>query len=193
MKQRIALRVAGPIVAIGILALAGFAGCSNGENTPTGSSGSATLQGQILREPAVQLAGAATIPEKIWMALAIRSAWASGHRPAPAANMRIDLMGSGHVVASTTSDSYGRFRFEGMSSGMYSMRIQDSSGRYGFDHDMSMDAGQISAAYGVVWMSGGTAQMTWGHESGDHWDEMMRGVPAERWDMGSHGWGMGMM
>lgn len=193
MKRRSTLRTAGPIVAIGILALAGLAGCGRGENTPTSSSGSATLQGQILREPTVQLAGAATIPEKIWMALAVRSVWASSHRPVPAANMRIDLMSSGQVVASTTSDSYGRFRFEGMSSGMYSMRIQDSSGRYGFDHSMNMDAGQMTAAYGVVWVSGSTVQMSWGHESGDHWDEMMRGAPAERWDMGAHGWGMGMM
>ncbi len=193
MKRRSALRTAGVIVAIGLLALAGFAGCSRGENTPTGTSGSATLQGQILREPTVQLAGAATIPEKIWMALAVRSAWASSHRPVPAANMRVDLMSSGQVVASTTSDSYGRYRFEGMSSGMYSMRIQSSSEQHSFDHSMNMDAGQMTAAYGVAWMSGGTVQMSWGHESGDHWDEMMRGAPAERWDMGAHGWGMGMM
>jgi len=73
------------------------------------------------------------------------------------------------------TDSYGRFRFEGMQSGMYDLMVQDSNGRYSFNHNMSMGMGDMMAAYGVMWVNGGTVQMTWDHQSGDHWDEMMQG------------------
>lgn len=175
------------IFSLSVVGMVSLTGCDSGGGNPTSPGGTATLQGQILREPDVQIASSTKwILNRLWATLVIGDAWAVSNQPVPVPNMRVNLSVNGQFMDSMMTDNYGRFRFDGMPSGMYELMIQDSNGRYSFNHSMSMGMGEMMAAYGVMWMNGDTIQMTWDHQSGDHWDEMMRGEPGSRWDMDRH-------
>jgi len=171
-------------------ALAGLAACGGGGgNGVTSSSGMAVLQGQVLREPTVTVS---VIREWLpgWMrtAVAVPEAWGAGPQPVPVPNMMVDLTINGRSMGSTTTDGAGRFRFNGMPSGMYELRIHDASGRYTFTYSMNMGTGQTMAVYCVMWGSGSDVSETCTQQAGDHWNDMMQGVPAGHWDTEHHGW-----
>jgi hypothetical protein len=100
--------------------------------------------------------------------------------------MPVTLTINGQAMGSMMTDSFGRFRFDNMPSGMYTLTMQG----YPFNHQMSVGMGQMMAAYGVIWMGGTGLQMSWAHQGGDHWNEMMSGIPAGLWNMGMHQWMM---
>lgn len=180
------LAITGFIIFPMVIGLVGLTGCDS-ESGPTSPAGTATLQGQILREPTVILASSTKDNFiRTLTAFTISEVWAASSQPVPLTNMRVGLTANGQFMGSTMTDSYGRFRFDGMPSGMYELMIQDSNGRYSFNHSMSMGTGDMMAAYGVMWVNGNNIQMTWDHQSGDHWDDMMDGVPGSRWDMDKH-------
>lgn len=175
------------LISLLFVGLVGFAGCGGGGSSPTAPTEGATLQGQILRESSVQLAqGHEGFTDSLWALLAGREAWASSHQPIPVPNMQVTLIINGQAMGSMMTDGAGRFRFDNMLSGMYTLTMQG----YPFSHTMSMGMGQMMAAYGVIWMGGTGLQMNWAHQGGDHWNEMMLGIPAGQWNMGMHQWMM---
>jgi len=121
-------------------------------------------------------------------AVAVPEAWGAGPQPVPVPNMMVDLTINGRSMGSTTTDGAGRFRFDGMPSGMYELRIHDASGRYTFTYSMNMGTGQTMAVYCVMWGSGSDVSETCTQQAGDHWNDMMQGVPAGHWDTEHHGW-----
>lgn len=222
MKNRNLITM-GLVFAFVIIGLVSLIGCDSGSSSPTSPKGTATLQGQILREPNVQLASSSKgVLERIFASLGIDDAWAannqpvpvskmqvklsvnrqfmgsmmtdsdgrSSNQPVPVTNMQVNLSVNGQFMGSMMTDSAGRFRFDGIPSGMYDLMMQDQTGHYNFSHNMNMDMGEMMATYCTVWESGGTTQMNCTHQSGDHWDDMMRGIPGGRWDMDNHRWMM---
>jgi hypothetical protein len=100
---------------------------------------------------------------------------------------------NGHDMGSRMTDGAGRFRFDGMPTGMAELAMQNPGGHQSFQHTMQLKGPQAMATYCVVWGTGSAVQMDCTDEPGDHWDDMMRGGPAGRWDDNGHRWGMGMM
>ena len=170
-------------------ALVALAGCGGGGSS-TSPSGTLTLQGQILREPTAQISRAGLV-RRLWAALTIRDAWAAPAQPVPMPDMTVTMSVNGRSMGRTMTDAAGRFRFDGMPAGMVEVHAPDRTGRRTFDHSLTMD--QMMATSCVIWGSGSDLRMSCADEPGDHWDDMMNGDPAGRWDMGAHGWRRGMM
>jgi hypothetical protein len=186
-KQTLIFR--GLIFSLAFVVLVILIGCDSGGSGMTGPGGTATLQGQILKEPAIQLtASREGIWNRLWALFGISEAQAASTQPV--SNMRVNLSVNGQSMGTMMTDSYGRFRFDGMPSGIYDIMVQDQTGRYNFNHSLNMGMGQMMATYCTIWEGGGNLQMTCTEQGGDQWDEMMQGGPGNRWNMDNHRWMM---
>ena len=175
-------------------ALGALTGCGGGGGGPSSPTGTATVQGQLLREPSVQLSETRpSLGDTIRAALGLREAMAAGPQPVPVPNVTVTMSVDGRDRGSTMTDGAGRFRFDGMPTGTVALHMQDSSGRRSFEHTMQRGGAQTIATYCVVWGNGAPARMDCTDDPGDHWDDMMRGGPARRWDSAGHRWATGMM
>jgi hypothetical protein len=84
------VRVAGPLVLTSALLV--LAGCGGGGGGPSSPTGTATVQGQVLKEPTVQLSAARS---SFWEAMRASVAPREGHRPRRAAGPGPRLDGDG--------------------------------------------------------------------------------------------------
>lgn len=143
---------------IGMLLLGGC-----GDSSPTQASGSGVIEGQLVAESGTEFA-------KVNTALLTRDV---GNLPAPVypvSGATVELLQDGVVIATTTTDEYGRFRFTNMEPGDYEVRTIANDGSVARYH-VFVDGSQTVTVYGRV-VSG---ECYWDHEYGPHWDEMPYG------------------
>jgi hypothetical protein len=89
----------------------------------------------------------------------------------PLYGVTVDLLHNGTVIATTTTDAYGRFQFTNLAPGDYEVSVNAgdaASARY----HMIVNADQRVSVYGRV--LAGTWQ--WNHEPGEYWEEMRTGA-----------------
>jgi hypothetical protein len=143
---------------IGILLLGG---CS--DSSPTQASGSGVIEGQLVAESGTEFA-------KVSSALLTRDVASSIAPVYPVSGATVELLQDGVVIATTTTDEYGRFRFTGLEVGNYEVRTTANDGSVARYH-VFVDTDQTVTVYGRV-VSG---ECDWNHEYGPHWDEMPYG------------------
>ncbi len=159
---------------IGIALITGFllTGCG-GENsssptTPVSSSGTGHIEGQLVADAGTQVA-------KL-MSVVPQGSYTNSAKVYPISGVTVELIQNGIVIATTTTDEYGRFRFTDLAPGDYEIRAVSDDGSVAHYH-VSVNADQTITVYGRV-VSG---DCLWDQELGPHWDEMP----------GGHHWGDG--
>lgn len=97
----------------------------------------------------------------------------------PISGATVQLLQNGSVVATTTTDEYGRFQFRDLDPGEYDVRIVSDDGAVAHDH-VSVAANQTLTVYGRVLPE----ECLWDQEYGPHWEDMPHGP---RWGEGFQG------
>jgi hypothetical protein len=136
-------------------------GCGDSSSITSTSSG--VIEGQLVADSGTEFAKLSTsqIP---------RDARDSSSPVYPVSGVTIELLQDGIVIATTTTDEYGRFRFTGLEPGNYEVRTPAIDGSAAHYH-VFVDANQTITVYGRV-MSG---DCLWSHENGPHWQYMSQG------------------
>jgi hypothetical protein len=111
------VRVAGPLVLTSALLV--LTGCGGGGGGPSSPTGTATVQGQVLKEPTVQLPAARS---SFWRQCGRpwhdAKATAHGGQPVPVPGVTVMASVNGQDMGSRTTDAAGRLRFDGIPAGM---------------------------------------------------------------------------
>jgi hypothetical protein len=111
------VRVAGPLVLTSALLV--LTGCGGGGGGPSSPTGTATVQGQVLKEPTVQLPAArSSFWEAMRASVARREGPAHGGQPVPVPGVTVMASVNGQDMGSRTTDAAGRLRFDGIPAGM---------------------------------------------------------------------------
>jgi hypothetical protein len=158
---------------IGIALITTFllTGCSDNSSSPTSAASvtkTGTIEGQLVADAGAQLAKLASTE--------IQSLQLTSPPVYPINGATVELLRDGTVVASTTTDEYGRFRFTDFEQGEYELRVVSANGAVAHSH-ITVNADQTITVYGRV-MSG---DCQWSQEPGPHWEDMSRGA---RWSNG---------
>lgn len=153
---------------IGIALITTFllTGCSDNNSSPTSAvsvAGMGTIEGQLVADAGVQVAKLASTE--------IQNSQLTSPPVYPINGATVELLRDGAVVATTTTDEYGRFRFTNLDPGDYEVRVV-SNGEAVAHYHVLVNVDQTITLYGRV-MSG---DCQWSQESGPHWDEMSRGA-----------------
>ncbi len=150
---------------IGMLLLGG---CS--DSSPTQAAGSGAIEGQLVADVGVAFAKLSTSATPRYV----------GDVPVyPVSGATVELLKDGVMIATTTTDEYGRFQFTGLAAGNYEVRTTANDGSVAH-YQVFVDADQTITVYGRV-MSG---ECYWGQENGPHWNDMPNGP---HWGNGFHG------
>lgn len=152
---------------IGLVFLASglFMGCSNDNSlspSATPEAGTASIEGQLVadagspiaKDSRVLLQNASDTPGPVY----------------PIYGATVELLKDGTVVATMTTDEYGRFQFSGLAAGDYDVRVV-SDGEAIAHYHIYVHPDQTITAYGRV--VAGDCQ--WDQENGPHWDDMPHG------------------
>lgn len=145
-----------------MLVMLAMAGCGS-DSSPTDATANSVLQGQFVAESGVQLAKLAANP----------TPRAAGDLPAPVypvSGATVELWRDGVMIATTTTDEYGRFQFIGLTPGNYEVRTTANDGSVAHYH-VYVDANQTVTVYGRAVVG----DCYWEQEYGPHWDEMPAG------------------
>lgn len=142
-----------------------FIGCSSdNSSSPTSipAQGTASIEGQLV-------ADAESTDAKSSLTLLQNASDAPG--PVyPIYGATVELMKDGIVVATTTTDEYGRFQFNGLAAGDYDVRVV-SDGEAIAHYHIYVNPDQTLTMYGRV-VAG---DCRWDQETGPHWDDMSQG------------------
>jgi len=148
------------MVLIGMLFLGG---CSS-DSSPTQAAAAAdsgTIEGQLVADSGATVAKLSTSPTP-------RDVGDPSVYPVSGAT--VELLQDGVVIATTTTDEYGRFQFTGLAEGNYEVRSTAGDGSVA-NYQVFVNADQTITVYGRV-MSG---ECYWGQENGPHWNNMPNG------------------
>ncbi len=154
------------MVLIGMLLVGG---CSDSSPTQA-AAGSGTIEGQLVADSGVTFAKLSTSPTP-------RDTGDSSVYPVSGAT--VELLQDGVVIATTTTDEYGRFQFTGLAEGNYEVRTTANDGSVAH-YQVFVNADQTITVYGRVMVG----ECYWGQENGPHWDDMPNGP---HWGAGFHG------
>ena len=152
---------------VGIVLVAGLflVGCSaDNSSSPTAAntvSAAGQIEGQLVANAGTNWA--AKVTSDLIQATTTAPVY-------PVSGVTVELVRNGSVVATTTTDVYGRFRFLNVAPGEYDVRMTSASGAVIHSH-VTVNADQTISVYGRV-MSGDCA---WDYEPGSHWDDMPGG------------------
>lgn len=144
----------------------GLIGCGDNDSSPTTVTSTGVLEGQLVADagaPAGKLAASAI------------NATTSG-AVYPLSGVTVELLQQGNVIATTTTDEYGRFRFLNVAPGEYDLRVTTVDGAV-IHHHVTVNADQTLTVYGRV-LSG---ECLWDQGTGPHWDDMSQG---QHWGAG---------
>jgi hypothetical protein len=141
-------------------------GCSS-DNSTNPSAGSAKIEGQFVADAGVDVA-----------ARSLRASNASG-TVYPVSGATVQLIQDGNVVATATTDAYGRFQFTDLAVGEYDVRML-SGGEAVAHYHAVVTADQTLTVYGRV-VDG---DCLWDGEYGSNWNGMTQGA---HWGNGFQG------
>lgn len=154
---------------IGIVFMASFllTGCSDdNSSSPTtvaSNGGTGSIEGQLVADAGTQFAKRSSASSQ-------HAADEDPETVYPLSGVTVELLQSGTVIATTTTDEYGRFQFTDLASGDYEVRVVSGDDAVAYYH-VYVNADQTITVYGRVmpedWM--------WYEEPGPHWDEMPYG------------------
>jgi hypothetical protein len=159
---------------IGIALITGLllTGCSeDNSSSPTtivSSGETGHIEGQLVADAGAQTAKLMSVPPQ--------GSYADSAKVYPISGATVELIQNGIVIATTTTDEYGRFRFTDLAPGDYEIRAVSDDGSVAHYH-ISVNADQTITVYGRVVLG----DCLWDQEPGPHWDEMS----------GGHHWGNG--
>ena len=159
------------IMLIGSLLLSGCGGDGSSSSSPTSvtvSDGVGNIEGQFVADTGTQVAKLRTISNQT----VVRSA--SGVYPVSGAT--VELLQNGTVIATATTDEYGRFRFINLAPGDYQVRVVVDDGSVAH-YNVYVSPDQTITVYGRV-ISG---DCLWDQQLGPHWENMCQG---EYWGNG---------
>ncbi len=165
MKVRYVLPLAMLVVAMFLVV-----GCS--DSSPTNPAANSILHGQLVAETGVQFA-------KLAATVTPRDAGDSPSPVYPVSGATVELLRDGVVIATTTTDEYGRFQFTGLAAGNYEVRTTAGDGSVAH-YQVFVDANQTVTVYGRA-VSG---DCYWDQEYGLHWEDMPYG---RHWGNGFQG------
>ena len=146
-----------------------FVGCSSDSSTSPASpvSGIASIEGQFVADAGVDVT-----------TRSLRAANASG-TVYPVSGATVELIQNGAVLATTTTDEYGRFQFTDLATGEYDVRML-SDGEAVAHYHAVVAADQTLTVYGRV-VDG---DCLWDGEYCSNWSEMTQGT---HWGNGFQG------
>lgn len=128
------------------------------------ATGTGTLEGQLVADAGTQIAKSATLSSP--------QARDAGSTPSvyPVNGVTAQISQNDRVLAATTTDAYGRFRFSHLTPGAYDLQVMSGTNAVAY-YQAHINADQTLTMYGRV-MAG---NWHWEHEWGPHWDEMPYG------------------
>lgn len=139
-------------------------GCSDeNSSTPTSASLSAgRIEGQLVADAGVVVAK--LLPAQN----AVNNPQGDVY---PVSGATVELLRDGTVIATTTTDEYGRFYFSGLEPGNYEVRVVSNDGSEAHYH-IYVEADQTVTVYGRVVPEG---YCYWDEQPGSNWDDMPNG------------------
>jgi len=155
---------------IGIILISSLllTGCGdNSSSSPTAvapAGGTGNIEGQLVADAGTQFA-------KLSPTLSQHGADEDPGTVYPLSGVTVELLQNGTVVATTTTDEYGRFRFINLAPGDYEVRTVSNDGSVAHYH-VYVNADQTLSVYGRA-ISG---DCLWSQEPGPHWDDMPHGL-----------------
>lgn len=152
----------GAVFIMGIL----LTGCrSDNASAPTSvvlETGTARIEGQLVADAGIQFAKRSSE--------LIQDAAAPSGPVYPISGATVELLQNGNVIATTTTDEYGRFQFSDLEPGEYNVRVVSDDGAVAHDR-VSVSANQTMTVYGRVL----PGECLWDQEYGPHWEDMPHG------------------
>lgn len=139
-------------------------GCSGSSTSTSPVSGNARIEGQVVADAGLDFAKTAS--------KSLRDADDAPGPVYPVSGATVELLRNGSVIATTTTDEYGRFQFSGLAAGVYDVRVV-SGGEAVAHYHAVVAADQSLTIYGRV-IDG---EYLWDGEygPGPHWDDMPQG------------------
>jgi hypothetical protein len=165
------------VIVVGVVFIIGglLTGCrSDNASAPTSvipETGTARIEGQLVADTGTQSAKCSSE--------LLQDVAAPAGPVYPINGVTVQLLQNGTVLATTTTDEYGRFQFSDLGSGEYDVRVVSDDGA-GAHYHVSVAAKQTMSVYGRA-LSGGCL---WAQEDGPHWEDMPYGP---RWGEGFQG------
>ncbi len=128
-------------------------------------TGIRALEGQLVADTGTQIAKSAPLSSP--------QARDAGNTPSmyPVNGVTVQVLQNDVVLATTTTDAYGRFRFSNIAAGAYDLQVMSGTNVVA-QYQAQVNADQTLTMYGRF-MAG---TWHWEHEWGPHWDDMPYGL-----------------